>query len=422
LNHVLDNEMDQNIQKASIIGLCKLILHSLYSTRELVAKFLIAYFNPATESEISQILGIFFENLVKHKKQESLAEALILTLKTLVESPHDSPLREVKIEIVIRYVFDVTRPVFCPNGLNLHNILSMKLLEFMASNSEEKDVLRVVPKEMLTLEIGDDPLLKRDLIAKIDMMYTKEELDNKNNKFIKEFKSVLDGTYRAPLQFSSTAGQLPDPDRVDDENENEEDIEEIEEAINDKDSQEDEKDMNESEIISETQVELKECQVNVTILSPTKIENAEKLDESITQNNEESIVNTTVDDTKIEDTKVEDMNESSTLMSVNTSAVEFMTPKPKEMDSVVKRSVNKRQIFTPKTFESPLRKRQSGSTTAVGDSTMATPKTPNFSLPRSKASTPNTERQTRSRSKLETVQTRSKSANSKERTKRQVRK
>lgn len=393
--------MDSNIQKACIIGLCKLILHGIYSTRELVAKFLIAYFNPVTDSEISQILGLFFENMVKYKKQESLSEALILTLKTLIDSPHDSPLREVKIETVLRYVIEVTRPVFCSNGLNLHNDLSIKLLEFISENNEEKELFKVIPKELLTLEIGDDPILKRDLIAKIDFIFPKEVIDIKSNKHIKELRSILNGTYRPPLQFSSTAGHIQDQEQNDDE-ENEQDKDEENEEVNkneDENNAEDDKDLNESEIVSDSKIDVKECVVNVSLLSKSVVENAEEIDLNESKKSEECELSQTIEESR----EVEEDLDSSVVVSVNITAAEFATPTPKDQNPAARRTINKRQIFTPKTFESPLRKRVSGA-----DNTMATP---NFTLSKMKASTPNTERQTRSRSKLEKVQTRSKSAN-----------
>lgn len=72
LTHVLENNVDIKVREATIIGLCKLHLHGQFYTREMMSRFLIMYFNPATEAELNQTLGIFFESVVKRKKQESL--------------------------------------------------------------------------------------------------------------------------------------------------------------------------------------------------------------------------------------------------------------------------------------------------------------------------------------------------------------
>jgi ubiquitin C-terminal hydrolase len=203
--HVLENNQDSKILKACTIGLCKLIIHGHYCQREMVSQFLLSYFNPATDPEINQILGIFFETIIRLKKQESLHDALVPTLVTLMEAPYDSPLREVKLETVIKYIIGATRPIFCSNGLNFHNTLGMKLIELMKENPENKNILKVCSKELMTLEISDDPLLKKNMITQIENLLKNITVDARTRKAINDFRDMLNGTYKPPLQFSSTA-------------------------------------------------------------------------------------------------------------------------------------------------------------------------------------------------------------------------
>lgn len=215
LTHVFENNVDAKVQKTTVVGLCKLIVHGQLYSRDLVSRFLIMYFNPATEAETNQVLGVFFESLVKMKKQESLHDALFPTLVTLLEAPCDSPLREVKMQTVIKYVIGATRPVFCSIGLNLHNTLALKLIEVMKSNPENKEVLRVFTREMLTLEISEDPLLKKDIVAQIENLLKLISVDVRTKKNITDFRDILNGTYRPSLQFSSTATASIDPENED---------------------------------------------------------------------------------------------------------------------------------------------------------------------------------------------------------------
>lgn len=205
--HVMENNADQKVYKTILIGFFKLILHGLYCTREIISKFLLAYFNPATDPEISQLLGVFFEDLIRRKRQELLHDALIPTMFTLLEAPYDSPLREVKLETILRYVIEATRPIFCSSGLNLHNSLACKFLAVMKENPDNKNILKIFSKELLVLEIGEDSLLKRDARATIEEFLQKTTLDHKATKNIIAFRDMLNGTYRAPLKFSSTANQ-----------------------------------------------------------------------------------------------------------------------------------------------------------------------------------------------------------------------
>ena len=168
--HIMESSADMRIYKTILIGFCRIILHGHFCTREIVSKFLLAYFNPATEPEINQLLGVFFERLIQSKLQECLQEALIPTLLTLWAAPYDSPLQEVKIETILKYVIESTRPVYCSSGLNLHNTIAIKFLEIMLDNKQNKDTLKVFSKELLVLEISDDSSLKSDLIVLVDQL------------------------------------------------------------------------------------------------------------------------------------------------------------------------------------------------------------------------------------------------------------
>lgn len=225
--HIMESSADMRIYKTILIGFCRIILHGHFCTREIVSKFLLAYFNPATEPEINQLLGVFFERLIQNKLQECLQEALVPTLLTLWAAPYDSPLQEVKIETILKYVIESTRPVYCSSGLNLHNTIAIKFLEIMLDNKQNRDTLKVFSKELLLLEISDDSSLKSDLIVLVDQLldvridlsdlcgldflldlfylFQSSEVDVKQTKNILVFKEMLNGTYRAPLMFSSTA-------------------------------------------------------------------------------------------------------------------------------------------------------------------------------------------------------------------------
>lgn len=377
-----------------------MILHGQYSTRELVSKFLIAYFNPATDSEINQILGIFFSALASRKKQDCLADALVPTLKTLIDSPYDSPLREVKIETVIKFVVNLTLPVYCSNGLNLHNMLSMKLLEFISENIEDREVTKVLPKELMTLEISDDPLLRKDLIAKINMLIENTALDVKSAKLMKDLKSILEGTYKAPLQFSSTGGHASSQKSAEGEDEEADMFDSDIEEPTDKPAVDNDDEERDSPIVDKTPVfppENDSGSVQSVSMVSAKSNNASQNSTLVDETKDESLVKSPANDESL----------------VKSPAV----PKTPAPAVSTRRSLNKRQIYTPRAPESPHSPLPKKSLAAsFTDKTMLTPRTPNFTLPNSKVSTPNTDRQTRSRARavneFNSTVTRSKSASS----------
>ena len=114
-NTFLDSCKETVITSALVDGFCRLLLHDKYSSNELVSKLMLMYFS-TTEPEINQILGIFFESLIYYKKQECLQLALLKTLFAIFEAPNESPLQEVKPEVVLKFVINSTKPIYCPPG------------------------------------------------------------------------------------------------------------------------------------------------------------------------------------------------------------------------------------------------------------------------------------------------------------------
>ncbi|XP_055688752.1 condensin complex subunit 3 [Lutzomyia longipalpis] len=204
LSHLLENCEHSSIVQALIMGFCRFVLHGHYTESNIVSKLMLFYFNPATEPEINQILGIFFETLTKERKQEYLQPALLPTLFIIFEAPIDSPLQEIKPETVMKFVIDVTQPQYCSPGLNIHNTIGMSFINAMQDNVTQKELLKVLSKGLLILEISDDPNFRKDLKNCCDQLLKVTGLDEKVAKNISIFKDVLDGIKRPSLTFSST--------------------------------------------------------------------------------------------------------------------------------------------------------------------------------------------------------------------------
>ncbi|GAB0100375.1 Condensin complex subunit 3 [Sergentomyia squamirostris] len=204
LSHLLENCEHGSIVQALIVGFCRFVLHGHYTESNIVMKFILYFFNPATEPEINQILGIFFETLTKEKKQEYLQPALLPALFVIFEAPIDSPLQEIKPTAVMDFVIDVTKPEYCSAGLNIHNTIGMSFMNAMQDNVTHKEVLKVLSKGLLSLEISDDPTFRQDLKKCCDDLLKVIGLDEKVMKNITHFKDILDGVQRSSLTFSST--------------------------------------------------------------------------------------------------------------------------------------------------------------------------------------------------------------------------
>lgn len=214
--HFLDTCEEASIIRALITGFCRLALMGHFISNELISKLIIKYFCPATDHEVNQVLGIFFETLVKRRQQECLAKALLLSVNVILDAPNDSPLQEIKPETVIKFVINATLPQYCAPGLNIHNDIAVSFLSVMKDSLTNKELLKLLSKEMLGLVLTADPSLRSDL-EQITENILNNSIDPKTEGYIKSFKDLLAGRYKRPstLENEDEDGIDDDTDRAD---------------------------------------------------------------------------------------------------------------------------------------------------------------------------------------------------------------
>uniref|UniRef100_A0A8W7P6J8 Nuclear condensin complex subunit 3 C-terminal domain-containing protein n=1 Tax=Anopheles coluzzii TaxID=1518534 RepID=A0A8W7P6J8_ANOCL len=202
--HFMDTCNDSVICSAIIEGFCRLILRGKCTSADIMSKLLLRFFNPTTEPEMQQMLGIFFQRLIAKRRQELMQKALLSTLFMVLEAPNESPLAEVRPETVIKFVVDSTQPVFCSPGVNPHNTIAVTFLRVMRDNITLKDLLKLLSKELLGLDIKDDPVLRNDLASTADELLKDPLLDPKTVKNLNTFRELMLGKIRETLTFSSS--------------------------------------------------------------------------------------------------------------------------------------------------------------------------------------------------------------------------
>ncbi|XP_052893809.1 condensin complex subunit 3 [Anopheles moucheti] len=243
--HFMDTCNDNAICSAIIDGFCRLILRGRCSSADIMSKLLLRYFNPTTEPEMQQMLGIFFQRLIAKRRQELMQKALLNTLFHVLEAPNESPLAEVRPESVIKFVVDSTRPVFCNPGVNPHNTIAITFLRVMRDNITLKDLLKLLSKELLVLDIKDDAVLRSDLANAVGEILNEPCLDVKTIKNLTTFRQTMLGKIRETITFSSTRIQVPNG--AADEESSERPVTEVNDDANEApvDEEEQEQEMNE---------------------------------------------------------------------------------------------------------------------------------------------------------------------------------
>lgn len=194
-SHFMETCQEVSIMKALITGFCRLVLSGRVQKSEFIPKLMLRFFSPTTDPEINQILAIFFQALIKRQQHQCLATALLPTLFNILDAANDSPLLEVKPEKIIKFVVNSTMPAYCSPGLNIHNEIAHTFLSVMNDNSGNKELLQLLSKELLTLQVSDDASLRGDLQSVSDDLLDRT-IDAKTETNIQNFKEILAGTYK----------------------------------------------------------------------------------------------------------------------------------------------------------------------------------------------------------------------------------
>lgn len=191
--HLLNTCEEISIVKAIVIGFCRLVLSGRLRTNDLVSKLLLTLFSPTCDPEMSQILAIFFQALIKRKQHKCLVTALLPTLYTIWNAPSGTPLREVKSEEIIKFVVNSTVPVDHNTAFNIHNVIALLFLSAMNDNSSNKDLLKLLSKELLTLHVSTDTSLRSEYQSKTQSLL-QSSLGSYVDKNIEKFQEIFAGS------------------------------------------------------------------------------------------------------------------------------------------------------------------------------------------------------------------------------------
>lgn len=201
----LDSIDDVDIRCELVDGFCMLILYGRLSDKQIMSKLIVMFFNPNVDTKIIQILSIFFETLIRQKKQKFLQQPLAETITAIVidKTLPENTLRSV-IKFYVQSMTNETEETESNEETEIyHNDLAVALLTWMDHNSTEKKALNVISKEILLLTLPGDEELRLNLRELVDHLL-QQSLHKETDKNLKLFKQMLvqqKGT--EVLQFSS---------------------------------------------------------------------------------------------------------------------------------------------------------------------------------------------------------------------------
>ncbi|XP_022229837.2 condensin complex subunit 3 [Drosophila obscura] len=203
MGHYVERVVNKGVGLAIVRGLCRLVLRGHLDDRpEVLEQLLKRYFNPNTEPVISQVLGMFFENLVRLKKQALLQPCLLPTVWTVINCSFDSPLNGVQPDHVIKFFIDLTTQEASSPMSNIHNRIALSFLHYIQNYfTERREMCRLLAKELtnLTVNVFNGREIKTEMLEMADKLIT-SELEPRVVKNINNFKMMVDGSFNPPAR------------------------------------------------------------------------------------------------------------------------------------------------------------------------------------------------------------------------------
>lgn len=156
-------------------GFCKLLLNQRISSSNLISRLIILAYNKANIDDIylRQCLSVFFEHFIVRvpEAQEMLESAYFLTLRALCDAPDVSPLREIDVYHVSKFILNLTRRGYQKSGSQTfytHNNLAFAILAEIL-NSESNIDKHILIKSLTNLYIQiEDTQSKQNLQEAIE--------------------------------------------------------------------------------------------------------------------------------------------------------------------------------------------------------------------------------------------------------------
>ncbi|KAH8279370.1 hypothetical protein KR026_008207 [Drosophila bipectinata] len=211
--HYMERVQNKGVGVAIARGLCRLVLRGHLDDRPEVLELLLKrYFNPNTEPIISQVLGMFFEQLVARKQQQLLQPCLLNTLWLIMNCSFDSPLNGVQPDHVTKFFIDLTLQESSTPQTNIHNKIALSFLHYIHNYfTERKEMCRLLAKELTNLKVNvfNGPDIKSEMLEMADKLIA-NELEPRMTKNFEDFKLMVNGSFNPPARKNPEDGDSDD--------------------------------------------------------------------------------------------------------------------------------------------------------------------------------------------------------------------
>lgn len=148
---MLERIEEETVKNALTTGLCRLILSNYIVDEKQIASVFIEYFNPKAYPSTQQIMGLFFDQMHRLKRQGCLISALVPMFDLISTATHEREFLKIKLKNVIDFVITITKPT-PDTSTEWHNQIALELVKIMHEYSGNK-LVDVMSEQLKALEV-----------------------------------------------------------------------------------------------------------------------------------------------------------------------------------------------------------------------------------------------------------------------------
>ncbi|KAL3272671.1 hypothetical protein HHI36_014135 [Cryptolaemus montrouzieri] len=187
---MLDDE-DEDVRFTAVSSIARLMADNFPVNPELISRLILKWFNPLTERKdtmLQQQVGVIIKCFLDNSKgaKKILEKSVMSIISSIANAPISSPLVEVDIDNVLRFLSALTNSQDSIESENIHNSLAFSIIEKISN--KPNDVCTPPLAKLLTyLEVQfEDPVSKRNLISSAELLLM-DVIDKGPNRNIFKF-------------------------------------------------------------------------------------------------------------------------------------------------------------------------------------------------------------------------------------------
>ncbi|XP_034233209.1 condensin complex subunit 3 [Thrips palmi] len=213
LTSLLDST-STSMRNLAMEGLYKLLMACRITSSALLTRLILMWYSPVTEGDetLRQPLGVFLTVYASQcpRSQETLEQAFLPTLKTLINAPVTSPLTQIDLDSVARLFVSLTRPGTNKNHSktsHIHNNMALSICNAIM-DSDNATCISVLLRALNCLDLClDDPVYREELKT---LTFKVREIfrSSKEKQFVRSLDKIISAVQAAMENVSMRTNEV----------------------------------------------------------------------------------------------------------------------------------------------------------------------------------------------------------------------